>query len=457
MKRKKKMAVLLCTLLILSGVYFIVQRSGKKEDVSKSAGTFALTEKTAADLRQISWQKDEAAYAFTNKDGVWSSDNEPECPVEQKVVNELANNLLKLQASGKLENITELADYGLKKPAFSVTAAWSDGSSTIYCMGDATPFADGYYVMLSGNDKTVYTVPSSLKVMFNKTQKDLIQMENIPAVQNAVQLSIGNKLNAVKKNESLTVDPNQHWYDASADIPLDDSEIKILLTQAAGIQWKELVMTKASGKELSDWKLDEENAVKISVSASDGPARIILIGSQNESGGYYARLPESTMVYIVDKDPLSSLLAASVDTLWNKAVLPISYENLAKAEFVTERGSYSFETTPENKITENSETAPAETLTPVDSAEAEKDGPNEELKKLWDHVTALKATERLETAMDGKQVLSIHAVSKKGRETTVVITDYSVDSYQAVVDGGSPKLVPAEKIDLLVRTVRTIQ
>lgn len=42
-------------------------------------------------------------------------------------------------------------------------------------------------------------------------------------------------------------------------------------------------------------------------------------------------------------------------------------------------------------------------------------------------------------------------------ETTAIISEYSADSYQAVVDGKAPMLVPADKIDLLVRTVRAMQ
>lgn len=451
------MITLLCSLALLIGIYCAVQRTNKKESVSKTEGTIALTDKTQEDLQKIAWTKDKTDYAFIQKDGVWSSANEPECPVKQESIQELADKLINLQASGKLENVKELADYGLKTAAFTVTTNWTDGSVTTYSMGDATPFADGFYLTLSGNDNTVYTIPKSLESIFNKTKKDLVQMEEIPNVQNAIQLSIGNTLNAVKKDESLTSDPAQLWYDASADIPLDGTQVEMLITKASKITWKELVSTKAKEKELTDWKLDEASAVKIALSAKDGNSRTLLIGSQNDAGAYYARLPESLMVYAVDKEQLESLLSASVDTLWCRSVLPISYENLSKAEFITEKSSYTLEKPLEKQEDEGADKEKPETETAADPDEKEKDDPSETLEKLWSLVTSLKATERLDTAKSGNQILTIHAVTTDGRETTAVITDYSVDSYQAVVDGGSPILVPAENIDLLVRTVRSMQ
>ena len=53
--------------------------------------------------------------------------------------------------------VSALAD----EPAVTVTAVWVDGS-TVYSMGEPTPFGDGYYLSLSGRGETIYTIASPL-------------------------------------------------------------------------------------------------------------------------------------------------------------------------------------------------------------------------------------------------------------------------------------------------------
>ena len=58
-------------------------------------------------------------------------------------------------------NVDSLEEYGLTNPAVVVTAEWKNGS-TVYSMGEPTPFGDGYYLSLSGRGETIYTIASPL-------------------------------------------------------------------------------------------------------------------------------------------------------------------------------------------------------------------------------------------------------------------------------------------------------
>ncbi|MBR5109603.1 MAG: DUF4340 domain-containing protein [Clostridia bacterium] len=434
MKRGKKMLFLLCALIVLIGAYFGVQQLNKPASVSETAGTFPLASHAAEDFDTIAWTNDGVSYSFRYISGTWKTTDEPAWPVQQDVIQGMADQLLSLEATRKLEDVKSMADYGLETPAFSVKVSWKDGTGATYSMGDATPFADGYYLSVSGQDSTVYTIASSLASAFNKTQKDMAAMESIPSVAEAVRLTVSGVLDAVKEAESKTVDPEQRWYDAATDEPLDGTQIESLVNSAVGIAWNELVSASATDEELVGWHLDEASATKLAVTGSDGSSLVLLIGAQHDSGGYYARLPESVMVYTVESSAVGSLLSASKDSMWIKAVLPLPYGSLASAELITEKGSYQLKKPAEETAEETDDAA---------------------LKNLWAQVAGLKATERLDTEKTGDQVLSIHAVSTSGKESTVIFSEYSAESYQAVVDGGTPLLVSANDIDAIIRTVRT--
>ena len=453
MNRGKKMILLLCILAVLFAVYFLVQHlNNKTETVTETAGTFEMTEKTADELAGISWERAGVAYSFAKEDGVWVTANEPVWPVYQEALQNLADTLTGLKATRKLDDVKNLSDYGLAEPVFSVTASWADGTKSIYSMGDATPFADGYYLMLSGDQGTIYTIESSLSESFALTQKDMVQMEGIPYVTQASHLTIGESLDVVKRNESLTVDPDQLWYDAASDTPLDGTQIESLAEDVNSLYWNELVSANASDEWLITWGLDDNSAVCLTLTGDDGSSRELLIGKEIDSSNYYAKLPDSVMVYTIESSAIANLLSASADEMWIKAVLPMPWDSLQNAEFITEKGSFLLE--------KPAELSPDETAVSSEESAAEEldydTKPDTSLEDLWSLVTGLQAAARMDTEATGDQILSIHAVNTNGKETTVIFYEYDVNSYLAIADGGTPMTVPADKVDLIIRTVRSL-
>ena len=127
MKRMKKMILLLGVLVILLCGYTIMNRENESASVSEETGTFDLTAKTANDLKGLDWTKDGETFSFTRTESSWIKTDNAEYPVAQNVVETLADNLMNLKASRKLENVTDASIYGLAEPTFTITAHWADG------------------------------------------------------------------------------------------------------------------------------------------------------------------------------------------------------------------------------------------------------------------------------------------------------------------------------------------
>ena len=452
------MLALLIVLVVMLGGYYAVQQMNTTTTVSETSGTFDLTAKTSDDLTQISWTKDDTTFTFKlNDNGEWETTDSPSWPVDQSTVQGLADKLLALQGTRKLEDVTSLADYGLDEPVISVTATWKDESTTTYTMGDATPFADGYYLKLSTQDDVIYTISTSLSTTFNKTQKDLVAMEEIPEVTDATAITVGSIFSAVKKEASTTVDPDQLWYNASTDEPLTASKVETLVSAAEGIEWDELVTATATDDDLTTYQLDNANAVTVTLTGSEDTSLQILLGTTNDSGDYYARLPGSSMVYTVAASNVSSLLSANADDMWITAVVPMPWDSLQTATFETSKGTYTIVKAEEAEETEATATDTEETTEETtDTTEEETEEENAD-ETLWSKITALKATELVTEAKNGDTVLTMTATDTNGLSTTVVISEYDADSYQAVIDGTKTVLVSADTIDTLVRTIRSMQ
>ncbi len=442
MNRGKKMLALLIVLAVMLGGYYAVKQSNQTTSVSETSGTFDLTAKTADDLTGISWTTGDTTLAFTlNDEGEWITTDTPAWPVDQSAVQTLADKLLALQGTRKLEDVTSLADYGLDTPTMTVTATWKDASSTTYSMGDATPFADGYYLKLSTQDDVIYTIATSLSTTFNKTQKDLVAMEEIPTISEVSSITVGTTFAAVKKSESTTVNPDQLWYDAT-DEPLTASKVEALVSAAKGIAWDELVSAAATEDELTTYQLDDAHATVITLTGDEDASLTLMIGGEDAEGNRYARLPDSSMVYTVEADDVSSLLSANSDDMWMTALVPLPWSALKTATLETGKGTYTIVKAEETEATAT------DTDTSTDASEADE--------TLWSKITALTATDRLSEATDGDTVLTITAQDEAGREITVVVREYSADSYQALVDGEKTLLVSADTIDTLVRTIKSM-
>lgn len=426
MKRSAKTLILLAVLLVCAGGYFLLNQGGETAVVTEESGTFDLTSHLAADVAGLQWSKDGTDFHFVKENDAWVNANNDAFPVDQDAVQALADNLAGLTATRKLEDISDLAAYGLGEPAFTVTAAWTDGTSTTFAMGDSTPFADGYYLTI-GQDGTAYTIASSLSAMFSDELNDLARMEKLPAVNEVTRITVGTALDASYEETSRTVNENQHWYDTEGRA-LDG--VDSLVSTAQGIAWNTLVEPAAG--DLGVYQLDEESATVLTLYSGDEPALTLLLGAADDSGSYYARLPGSAMVYTVASASVSTLLTTTTESLLSTALVETDYANLQAATFTL--GDSTYELVPQTAEGEDTEAA---------------DDPGED---LWALLTGITATGHTTEPM-GDPLLTVAVTTADGNGATVIFAAHDVDSYIAAMDSRT-LLVPAADVDKLIRSLK---
>ena len=448
-KRSVKTLLLLLVLCVAVGGYWLAMHISQDEDsVTQSEGTFALGDHENDEITSLQWTASDVDYHFVKAEAIWQVEGNEAFPLDSDAVQAMADSLAALTATRKLTDVSTLGDYGLDEPAFTVSAAWSDGSTATYAMGDATPFADGYYLYLTDDTTTVYTVASSLSSMFNKTMNTLAVKETIPTAENVNRLTVGDTLDVTYLEESTTFDPDQHWYDMLTGAALDGSSVESLITTAQGLTWLTLFDEDATAEELDEYHLTEETATVITLYDGDEAATTLLIGAATDSSAYYARLPGSKLVYTISATNVDTLLNASADDMAPSDLMPLTYENLYEAVFTA--GDVSYTLIPPLKEEADEGEADEET---DEEAESPDEDPGEE---LWAQVLALTAQEA-EQAVDGDEILTIQVVSTNGGTATMTFASYTVDDYQVSVDGGKARLVSADSVDKLIRMVKALQ
>ena len=437
MKRSMKMAVLLVVLAAFAGGYAAVTCwPSSSTTVTEEEGQFALYEGDADSLAALEWTDGGTAWRFEKRDGEWQKAGEPDFPVNQAVLDTLAEKAASLTATRALSDVTSPADYGLAEPVFTLTLTDADGAQTTLPLGDTTPFEDGYYVGVSGTE-TIYTVKEDFSGSFDLTVSELAQMEEIPQVERYARVTVSGAVDAAYDAQTDT------WVDAETGEPLDTEAVESLATDIKALSWSALVTANATDEELANWQLDDLTATSAELHDEDGnPVLCFMLGGTNEDGDVYARLPDSRMVYLFMAEDVGDILAASADTLWRKQPVTLAYEALAEAVFTFDGGSVTVAPPQAGEGEESAEEA--------DGAEATEDLG----ESLWTALTALTGTARIEAQPDGEALLSVAITDMDGAHRQVGFYAYDVDSYLVPVTDSHAMLVPADSVDKVIRMLR---
>lgn len=475
MKRGKRALILAGVLAVLVLVYVGVQKgvSSQPETVTEESGSYPLTSHTAEELTSLQWTsgdgEEQETLHFVKTDGQWRVEGDEAFPVKQDSVEGLAETLTALKADRKLENVEKPEDYGLLEPAFTLTAGWSDGTETVYSMGDETPFGDGYYLSLSGEDGTVYTVADALSGDFSGSLLSFAQSEELPAVENVTRLVVGDTLDVEGTAEKTEGEGSSlRWTWKATGEKLDGSEVEALIDEAKNLRWTELKAVNADDEALSGYGLTDEQATAITLYDGETIVWKLLAGAEADEGGRYVRLPDSAMVYTAEVD---ALLEADIGSLYDPALTDLTAEDVSTisvkaGEQVWEFAAASAEETEKTEETVVADSAAGETAEGEETSSDETSGESGEKsfdeenaeparwEQLFEKLSAMKATGRVTETPGTTPVLEAQIVTRTGGKETFVFFLYDESSYLMPINETTGYLFSADKVDQLLRTLR---
>ena len=452
MKRGKRALILAGVLAVLVLVYVGVQKgvSSQPEAVTEESGSYPLTSHTAEELTSLQWtngdgeEQETLHFIKTGEEEQWQADGDETFPVEQDSVEKLAETLTALKADRKLENVEKPEDYGLLEPAFTLTAGWSDGTETVYSMGDETPFGDGYYLSLSGEDGTVYTVADALSGDFSGSLLSFAQSEELPAVENVTRLVVGDTLDVEGTAEKTEGEGSSlRWTWKATGEKLDGIEVEALIDEAKNLSWTELKAVNADDEALSGYGLTDEQAMAITLYDGETIVWKLLAGAEADEGGRYIRLPDSAMVYTAD---VAFLLEADVGSLYDAALTELTAEEVSTISVKAGDQLWEYAADIVETAAENSD-ANGDTDTET-AAETPR------WEQLFEKFSAMKATGRVAETPGTTPVLEAQIVTRTGGKETFAFFLYDESSYLMPINETTGYLFSADKAEQLLRILR---
>lgn len=151
-------------LCIYGGVSYVSAWAASGQESEK---TTPIIQFNVDDLADISYVRGDEHFSFSCFNGFWTYDNDPDVAVSQDFMLSLSLVLSCVEPTASVSDPNlDLSQYGLDASAISVTLTMLDGTEVKFFIGDRNPRTLDYYIMLDGEEDTVFLVDYSIGKSF---------------------------------------------------------------------------------------------------------------------------------------------------------------------------------------------------------------------------------------------------------------------------------------------------
>ena len=190
-KERRNVTILLCIagglFLALLIVFGIIYRQDREEALAGKDGAPAALSDTGVPgdpgaYRTLRCYNGAATLSFAlNEKGEWTWADGPDFPLNDETVLSILSALSSLRFQQVLPAEAEKSEYGLDSPSATLTAATGEeNSEQTLLFGKTTTDGDSYYMMMEGDESTVYIVADTLVKLMQTPIYDMCVLPALP-------------------------------------------------------------------------------------------------------------------------------------------------------------------------------------------------------------------------------------------------------------------------------------
>ena len=478
MKKSTKLVSAVVVLAVLGGVYVGLNTYVSKEEKAESSSeeeskTEVFSVKTD-DIKSLEFIVDKKEVTFEKKDDSWVKKDETAFPVNQTTLDSAASAIETVEADRVLEDVENLAEYGLDSPSNTVIVDTADGTTKLN-IGDENTSTNQYYISRDDDDSTVYVVAADTVSPFMNSLYDYAQGEDFPTIDS----STVKKVQVSEDKDSYVLEENSDgatWDvsgDGSSDKESADTTAAENVTSGLGsfafdqfvnynaedlsqygldkpyatitVDYQEEVeddstdSTESGENDSTASESDSENSDTTDTDSSSEDADsktttvdkqlVIYVGDEAGDGSRYVTV-DNKQIYTMSTDTLSAVIDKTPSDLWSLIVNYLSVKNLDQIQVTygetTNTVNVSRETSTDDDGNEK------ETTTyQLDGEEIESTTFTTFYNKLINMAGQKRLTEAYTPAAD-PEMTAVFTDSDKN-QTTVTFYTYDTNYYAAVV------------------------
>ena len=478
MKKSTKLVSAVVVLAVLGGVYVGLNTYVSKEEKAESSSeeeskTEVFSVKTD-DIKSLEFIVDKKEVTFEKKDDSWVKKDETAFPVNQTTLDSAASAIETVEADRVLEDVENLAEYGLDSPSNTVIVDTADGTTKLN-IGDENTSTNQYYISRDDDDSTVYVVAADTVSPFMYSLYDYAQGEDFPTIDS----STVKKVQVSENKDSYVLEENSDGatWDVSGDGSSDKESAD---TTAAGNVTSGLgsfafdQFVNYNAEDLSQYGLDKpyatitvdyqeevkndstdstesgENDSTASESDSESgdsadtdsssedadsktttvdKQLVIYVGDEAGDGSRYVTV-DNKQIYTMSTDTLSAVIDKTPSDLWSLIVNYLSVKNLDQLQVTYGETTSTVNVSRETSTDDNGNEKETTTYQ-LDGKEIESTTFTTFYNKLINMAGQKRLTDAYTPAAD-PEMTAVFTDSDKN-QTTVTFYTYDTNYYAAVV------------------------
>ena len=340
-KKNKKQIVMVVALLLLvcTGVgyvfasRYVADKEAKEEAANENVSSVEICSYDAEDIVRISFIGSTGSMVLENDDEVWVNAADEDFPVDQDIASTMAEKVAAVSTEKIVnEDGKDKADYGLEEPDLSIDVTMADGENYSLYIGEDSSAVEGCFAYTSLSDR-IFIIDSSVPDAFDYSEKQLIDIEDIPAITADYVTHIrvsGRKMNHIFEadyDENNSQSKDIYGWDITSPfketVAGDIYQLSELFGNYTSLSFAEC--TDYTGKHEKKYGLDKPayiidlNYYEVETQESDDEEEQeekhipytyhLEIGKQDASGEYYYVRPEdSKRVYLMEASMAEALL-----------------------------------------------------------------------------------------------------------------------------------------------------
>ncbi|MGM9606084.1 MAG: DUF4340 domain-containing protein [Oscillospiraceae bacterium] len=475
MKRSKRLMLLALALVILAGASFAALKLNPDTDAADSAGEEAVSIYTVdpESVTKLSWTYNGETVTLMDAGDGWMYADDRNFPLDESYLDDMLDALSEITSSKTIENVEDLAQYGLEEPACAITV--TAGKTSEIKLGDTTSLGGQRYLSLG--DGNVYLVDSSLLDDFSYGLYDIIRKESIPSMSTIRSFVVddGDRQFTIDylEESGLAHSDQYTWFAETEDgyCTLDTELARDFVEQVTDLKWGKCVDYKATASALKEYGLDDP-AVTVTVTyvetsqvetnMTDDDGKTIYDTKETEQtfvleiGGYngnycYARLAGSQMVYLISADICDCLLYTDENDLLPDDVLVMDWDTVTGIDITVDDCTYSVVKEVQEETDEDGNTTRKYVY--------KLDGEEIELEKVLDSLEALNATgsgEGLTPTRSAEISFLFHRDARTFQEVELTFYQYDSSSCLVSLNGETRLFVSRDSVVSIVEAVNAL-
>ena len=462
MKKKKTIFILGIFLVLLIGVYGIIIMNNKKQKEEETTQTETQETKTLLNLNKedivkLSYIKENNIMEFEKKEDTWIYTSNPELPLLQNYLTNMISIFTNLAATRTIEETTNnLNEYGLEKPAYTITVTTSDQKQTTLYLGIKNPITSDYYAYIDGVEG-VYTIGSDRFSYFDYPLYEMAQADIFPTIDSSSidELSLtwnGQEIKLETLEESSYDSSNLiSWYLTSPfehEIAADSSLIDTQLQKIENIMYAKLAAFQSSP--FTEEQLEEMGFTnpkgKISFHYIDSKTGTLeqksytmLIGNSDGGECYYAMEEGSNKVNFIGASTIDSIMSYTANDYIYKYFALVNIETVDEVLVQEEDMIFRLKDIPKTSSGEN-QSGEEESTT----IEEEQEQRESEIRSLYRSIISINAEKVIDIEEEEKEWLDFQVTFKRNDEKEDIVLKFAVydaNFYLASVNGEARYLV----------------